>query len=135
MCGHGWYQANSSCIRFHISQLTWAVARKECLKLGGFLATLNENSIEAASYIFKTFAVNKLLHTGFQGRRYWFWTSTKKPLRPTNLWGPNAPSGDGLCGSFINAKKWNKQWTQFYWNDLPCTFTEAYICQDNTSKH
>lgn len=114
--------------------MNWNRARRECLKLGGSLATFDVTTLAAASHIFKKFFVNKMLLTGFQGTRKWFWTSNMQSLEPTNLWGPYQPDGDGVCGSLLNRIKWNQNWKEFYWNDLPCVYKAAYICQDNNSE-
>ena len=61
----------------------------------------------------------------------WTWLDGEEVSTADNLWGPNEPTGDGRCGSFLNAIEWNSNWAGYgwRWNDLPCTAKNGYICE------
>ena len=71
------------------------------------------------------------LYLGLSGRVLWIWLDGEVVSNTNNLWGPNEPSGDGKCGSFLNAIRWDSSWLGYgwRWNDLSCTIQRGYICQ------
>ena len=72
------------------------------------------------------------LFLGLSGQLYWVWSDGTNVQKTNNLWGPGEPSGDGMCGSFLNAIGWNSDWKGYgwRWNDLGCTNLLGYICEE-----
>ena len=72
------------------------------------------------------------LYLGLSGQLKWIWLDGSVVANSTpNQWGPNEPSGDGKCGAFLNAIRWDSNWKGYgwRWNDIPCTSRKGYICQ------
>ena len=66
----------------------------------------------------------------------WTFTDGRVVGGGLELWGPTEPSGDGECGSFLAAGRWDEAWLGlgFRWNDAPCDFKTGYICKDPSGK-
>ena len=71
------------------------------------------------------------LYLGLSSQMVWIWLDGEVVSYTNNLWGPNEPSGDGKCGSFLNAISWASSWLGYgwRWNDISCTIRLGYICQ------
>ncbi|PFX12464.1 Neuropilin-1 [Stylophora pistillata] len=61
----------------------------------------------------------------------WLWIDGQMVSNTNNLWGPGEPSGDGKCGTFLNAIGWSSDWVGYgwRWNDQPCNSLKGYICE------
>ena len=134
MCGPGWYQVGSSCFRFIMDTMNWATARLRCLKEKSILATFDHRTLNSLSAKVRNFSnSNRILYTGLKGLLTWQWLNGDEML--SNLWGPGEPSGKEDCGSFLNARSWNKAWNGWRWNDVSCSTMIGFICQETKSKH
>ena len=71
------------------------------------------------------------LFLGLSGQLQWVW-SDRSNLSTLKLWGPGEPSGDGKCGSFLNAISWDSAWQGYgwRWSDQKCTERQGYICEE-----
>ncbi len=71
------------------------------------------------------------LFLGLSSKLRWIWSDGKNVSNLFNLWGPTEPSGDGKCGSLLNAVRWNLNWLGYgwRWNDRSCTEQAGYICE------
>lgn len=71
------------------------------------------------------------VYLGLTGQLNWIWTDGKIVSNTFNLWGPSEPSGDGKCGSLLNAIRWDSNWRGYgwRWNDQPCINRKGYICE------
>ena len=133
-CEPSRYKAGKSCYLLSLpSAVQWSDARTSCHRLGADLAVVNdEDSLQALAQLRRE---NKLedqdLFVGLSGSKLrWLWLDGKKVSDRDDLWGPYEPSGDGKCGSFLNARS-NSTWDGYgwRWNDLPCATNIGYICE------
>ncbi|XP_078361224.1 uncharacterized protein LOC144645505 [Oculina patagonica] len=135
-CEPGWYSAAESCYLFHFqSPRTWRHARNTCHRLGADLAVVNNG--ETLEFLAMKRKEMKLddsdLFLGLSSKLRWIWSDGNNVSNLFNLWGPNEPSGDGKCGSLLNAVRWNLNWLGhgWRWNDHSCTERTGYICEQS----
>lgn len=71
------------------------------------------------------------LYLGLSRKLRWIWSDGENVSNLFNLWGPNEPSGDGKCGSLLNAVRWKFNWLGYgwRWNDQSCWVQTGYICE------
>lgn len=131
-CEPGWYKAGKSCYLLSLpSAVQWRNARTSCHQLDADLAVVSDGDTLQA--IAEQRRENKLedqdLFLGLSSSQLrWLWLDGENISN--NLWGPYEPSGDGRCGSFLNARS-NPNWDGYgwRWNDLPCATNIGYICE------
>ena len=72
------------------------------------------------------------LYLGLSGQLNWKWANGNNVSTTYNMWGPGEPSGDGKCGSFLNAISWDSAWKGYgwRWNDEICTNLNGYLCEE-----
>lgn len=134
-CPPGWYKVNHACFLFYFQQQArWGDARSSCHRLGADLAVVNNaTTLEAIASQRKQlkFDDHELL-LGLSGQLKWIWPDRSNLSGKLRLWGPGEPSGDGKCGSFLNAISWDSAWLGYgwRWNDEKCTNRKGYICEE-----
>lgn len=133
-CAPGWYKANRMCHLFYFqSAVRWSDARTVCHLLGADLAVVNDVlAMEALANQRREIKLDyRVLYLGLSGQLNWIWLDGKIVSNTYNQWGPNEPSGDGKCGSLLNAIRWDSNWLGYgwRWNDQSCTSQKGYICQ------
>ena len=69
---------------------------------------------------------------GLSGQLKWVWSDRSNLSATLKLWGPGEPSGDGKCGSLLNAISWDSAWQGYgwRWNDQKCTNRQGFICEE-----
>ncbi|KAJ7380782.1 hypothetical protein OS493_007162 [Desmophyllum pertusum] len=132
-CAPGWYKAGRSCYLFYF-QLTrkWRNTRNLCHKLGADLAVVNNAvTLEALANQRREIKLDdRDFYLGLSSKLRWIWLDGKNASIINNLWGPNEPSGQGRCVSFLIRKR--SSWTGYgwRWNDESCTNQKnGYICE------
>ena len=134
-CEPGWYKANKSCHLFYFqTSRQWGDARTICHLFGAELAVVNDaRTVQNLANQRKELNLDdRDLYLGLSGELKWIWLDGSVVTNSTpNQWGPNEPSGDGKCGAFLNAIRWDSNWKGYgwRWNDIPCTIRKGYICQ------
>ncbi|XP_022810271.1 uncharacterized protein LOC111347272, partial [Stylophora pistillata] len=135
-CEPGWYRAGISCFLFYkTSTLKWSDARTFCHRSNADFAYLNDAStMDAIANRRRELKFDT--HGGiFLGLTVqstdWLWIDGQMVSNTNNLWGPGEPSGDGKCGTFLNAIGWSSDWVGYgwRWNDQPCNSLKGYICE------
>ena len=138
-CEPSWYKAGKSCYLLSLpSAVQWSNARTSCHRLGAELAVVSDGgSLQALAWLRRE---NKLedqdLFVGLSGSKLrWLWLDGENVSDTDDLWGPYKPSGDGKCGSFLNARGSSK-WDGYgwRWNDLPCATNIGYICEHSLGR-
>ena len=137
-CLPGWYRTGKSCHLFYLESVrSWQKARLFCHTQRSDLAVIpNRNELKHLSSIAANLGgSSKSLYLGLSAEMRWIWQEIGKTAR-ANLWGPREPSGDGRCGSLLNAIKWNAAWAGqgWRWNDISCHKKQGYICEEPTGK-
>ena len=134
-CEPGWYRANKSCYLFYVlSSRQWSDARTKCHLYGAELAIVNDaRNVQDLAYQRGMLDLDdRDFYLGLSGQLKWVWSDGSVVSHNTpNQWGPNEPSGDGKCGTLLNAIRWDSNWKGYgwRWNDIPCTNRKGYICQ------
>ena len=132
-CEPGWFRASKSCHLFHLSSRRWGDARSLCHSLGAELAVVNDvNTLQDLANQRREIKLDdRDFYLGLSGQLLWIWSDGEVVSNTHNLWGPNQPSGDGKCGTFLNAIRWDSNWLGYgwRWNDESCTNLKGYICQ------
>ncbi|XP_022807962.1 uncharacterized protein LOC111344964 [Stylophora pistillata] len=134
-CEPGWYRAGPSCFLFYLrSTFKWSDARRFCHRSNADLAVVNDEfTMNAAAHRSRElkFDIQGGIYLGLTGQLNWVWIDGQTVSKTNNLWGPREPSGDGKCGSFLNAIRWSSNWVGYgwRWNDQSCNSLKGYICE------
>ncbi|KAL9987564.1 hypothetical protein ACROYT_G001896 [Oculina patagonica] len=133
-CEPSWFRAKESCHMFYFrGTRRWGDARTLCHKQGAELAVVNDaNTLQDIANQRREMKLDdRDLYLGLSGQLLWTWLDEEVVSNTKNLWGPKQPSGDGKCGSFLNAIRWDSNWLRYgwRWNDQSCTDLHGYICQ------
>lgn len=134
-CEPGWHRAGTSCFLFYLSStFKWSDARKLCHLSNADLAVSKDASTMDALANRRRelkFDTRGEIYLGLTGQFNWVWIDGQVVSNKHNLWGPREPSGDGKCGSFLNAIRWSSNWVGYgwRWNDQSCNSVKGYICE------
>lgn len=134
-CEPGWHRAGTSCFLFYLSStFKWSDARRLCHLSNADLAVAKDASTMDALANRRRelkFDTRGGIYLGLTGQFNWVWIDGQVVSNKYNLWGPREPSGDGKCGSFLNAIRWSSNWVGYgwRWNDQSCNSVKGYICE------
>lgn len=112
----------------------WRHARTLCHKQESEIAIANNADIlEALANQRKNLKFeDRGVHLGLDSKLRWVWLDGENVSNTYHLWGPKEPSGDGTCGSFLNAIRWDSSWRGYgwRWNDQSCSTLKGFICEE-----
>ena len=134
-CAPGWYKTGNACFLFYFQYAArWSEARSFCHKQGADLAVVNDAvTIKQLTNQRREMKLDdRELFIGLSGQLNWIWSDGTNFSRKNSLWGPGEPSGDGKCGSFLNAISWDSAWQGYgwRWNDEKCINRKGFICEE-----
>ena len=135
-CSPGWYKSGHACFLFYfLYSKTWSSARSFCHKQDADLAVVSDARMlkQLVNQRKEMTLDDRELFLGLSSRLNWVWSDGTNISDTNRFWGPGEPSGDGKCGSFLNAISWDSAWKGFgwRWNDLGCTrVRQGFICEE-----
>ncbi|XP_023201663.1 type-2 ice-structuring protein-like [Xiphophorus maculatus] len=130
-CPSDWTAFNNRCFRFVADAKTWAGAEKNCMSLGGNLASVHskEDYHQIQTLIFKASRKPSITWIGgsdAQESKIWLW-SDGTPMTYTN-WCPGQPNGffRQKCIQMNYSKK-------VCWDDVKCSLKLPSVCVKRNS--
>ena len=137
-CSQGWHFHNNSC--FYINAQTpvssWDKARIQCVKGGAQLAIIEDQS--TLRYLQNLAEGAKVgdwypffIGATATGNAKWRWI-TGELVSPTAPWGPDEPSGDGVCGTIMKSSGWVGHGWKL--NDENCNWGRGFVCEKMSCK-
>ena len=119
--------------------MQWNNARTTCHRLDADLAVFSDgDALQALAQLRGEIKLeDEDLFVGLLGSKLrWLWLDGENVSDTDDLWGPYEPSGDGKCGTFLNAR-WSSNWDGYgwRWNDQPCDSNLGYICEQLLGTH
>uniref|UniRef100_A0A8C5WAQ6 C-type lectin domain family 4 member E n=1 Tax=Microcebus murinus TaxID=30608 RepID=A0A8C5WAQ6_MICMU len=127
-CPLNWKHFQSSCYFFFTDTLTWALSSKNCSAMGAHLVVIN--TLEEQEFLFHMKPNNIEFYIGLtdqvvEGR--WEWVDGTPFRESLSFWDVGEPNNKltvedcAILRDSPNPKK--------NWNDVPCFFSKAWICE------
>uniref|UniRef100_A0A3B3USW4 Ladderlectin-like n=1 Tax=Poecilia latipinna TaxID=48699 RepID=A0A3B3USW4_9TELE len=132
-CPSGWTLYRSRCFRYFSSAYTWAQAERNCISMGGNLASVHssEEYHEIQSLIMRaTYAMKVTWIGGSDATEVSTWSWSDGSLMTFTNWCPGEPNNGG----------WNQDCMQMNysgekcWDDYRCSFSLPSVCVLKNSK-
>ncbi|XP_030609868.1 type-2 ice-structuring protein-like [Archocentrus centrarchus] len=111
-CPHGWTEEGNRCFRYIPKRLSWARAERNCLSMGGHLASVRNHQEEHVIRELSGYRHAWIGGTDAPQENFWFW-SDGTPFYYSN-WCPGEPNNTFLQHclqiNYRGAKCWDDLW-------------------------